>query len=994
MKRRIIIPVFGAMTAFTLWGQVPFANQDKLFYEGKELFAEKNFNGTIDKMTRYKESATNTDLIQEAEMYVAVSEFEKNNSRSTELLENYIKKYTSGRHNLTARFLLASSRFYNKQYNDAIDLFEQINPDMLSAYDQEDYYLRLGISLLKEEKLDEANQVFEAVGSVSKRHKQKAQYYTSYIAYLQHNYKKAIPVLKKLENDPEFRASAPCLIAQIYYAERKYEEVIQKGEPLLRNNQTERENRAELTRIVGESYFYTGNSQKAFSLLSTYIEEEAHPIRDGRYVLGVLLYEQNNYTQALEQLKQVTGANDDMTQSAYLYEGQIYLKQNNKKAARLAFESAMKSGSDKEIRETAMYNYAMLIHETSFSVFDESVTIYEKFINEFPRSRYADKINDCLVEVYMTTKNYTAALTSIQKIKQPSNKVLAAKQRILFQLGTMAVANADFKGSINYFNETLKLGDLDRETKAEALFWRGESLYRSTLYYQAIKDFQLYLSITTRKSKPIYALGLYSLGYSYFKIQDFANAKKWFNQFINVDNSINSNMLADALNRLGDCYFDGRDFANAEIYYNRAAEVQPDAADYAMYQKGFVQGLKKDYQGKIATMDRLIREMPNSGYVDDAMFEKGRTYMFQEQYAQAEITYKDLMAKYPQGEPSRKASVQLGLLYFNTEQLPKAIDAYKHVINTYPGSEEAATAAQDLKSVYMEMNDIQSYAQYIRSIDTNVKFEVSEQDSLTYLSAEKIFMRGDLKSAERSLNNYLQNFPDGAFMANANFYLGSLYFNEKEYSRASQAFDRVLTVPQSKFAEDALARNSEIAYLSNDFNQALPLFKQLEASASKPENRKAAQLGVLRCAFQLGKTNDASVMAAAMLKEPNLSPEIRQEALYVFVKTNPLNKVTPQLTELSKDTRNVFGAEATYLLAKSYFDAEENKKAEETILAFMDMGTPHQYWMARCFLLLSDLYIKTGKPLDAKQYLLSLQTNYKANDEIASEIEKRLNTIQ
>lgn len=111
----------------------------------------------------------------------------------------------------------------------------------------------------------------------------------------------------------------------------------------------------------------------------------------------------------------------------------------------MAFEQAAASDANRVIKEQASYNYALCIHETSYSAFGESVTVFEKFLNDFPQSAYADKVSDYLVEVYMETRSYEAALKSINRIKSPNSAIQKAKVRILFQLGTQAFTNADFQ---------------------------------------------------------------------------------------------------------------------------------------------------------------------------------------------------------------------------------------------------------------------------------------------------------------------------------------------------------------------------------------------------------------------------------------------------------------------------------------------------------------------------------------------------------------------
>ena len=63
------------------------------------------------------------------------------------------------------------------------------------------------------------------------------------------------------------------------------------------------------------------------------------------------------------------------------------------------------------------------------------------------------------------------------------------------------------------------------------------------------------------------------------------------------------------------------------------------------------------------------------------------------------------------------------------------------------------------------------------------------------------------------------------------------------------------------------------------------------------------------------------------------------------------------------------------------------------MLNYIEVSTPHTYWLARSFVLLADVYMKLGRNLDAKQYLLSLKQNYQADDDIAGMIESRLNKL-
>ena len=997
--KRILIPLCLVVGSHMASGQrsYQFDAPNRLFVEGKELFSLKNYSGCIDKLEAYKQHSTDADLIQEADYMLVYSAYEQGRPNAVELLKDYLDVYPASRHADEVNFLIGSAHFGQGEYQKAIFWFNESNIDMLSPEQQEAYCFRLAYSLLQIGDMEKARGYFARIEQIGTKYREASTYYVAYIDYATGKYNNALVEFTRLKDLPDYKERSLYYITQIYFIQNKYEKVISEGKELLASY-PDSENNSEVYRIMGNAYYHLGNEDQAINMLSKYVSSTDSPLRGDLYILGVCYYNKGNYSSAVNALGRTVRENDALSQNAYLYLGQSYLKLKDKNNARMAFEAAATSSFDKQVKEAAMYNYALLIHETAFTGFGESVTIFEDFLNDFPNSKYADKVNDYLVEVYLTTKNYQAALNSIDKIKHPSTKILEAKQDILFQLGTQAFTNMELDKAVDLFSRAISLGAYNLESRNDAYFWRGESYYRQGEYNKAISDYRTYLNNTRQRNTDMYALAHYNLGYSYFKLKEYGEALNRFRQYVNLESNQQTPAYADAYNRIGDCLFHNRQFAMAEENYTRAAQLQPSAGDYSVYQKGFLLGLQKDYKGKISVMDRLIREFPESQYVDDALFEKGRSYVLLDNNQAAAASFEQLMRDFPQSSLARKAGVQLGLIYFNDNQPEKAADAYKSVISNSPGSEEAKVALQDLKSVYIELNDINSFAAYANSLGGNVRFEVSEQDSLTYLAAEKLFMRGDNEGARRSLTNYLQTFPQGAFSSNANFYLASIAFAKKDLEEAKRLFSLVLESGDTKFREESWARKAEIEYLDKDYAAAMESFKHLQAVAENPENKEAAKLGLMRCAELIGQPQEALLAANDLLKEPKLSPEIMSEARYVrakaYISLKQENKALADLKEISKDTRTIHGAEAKYLLAQLYYDNKDDKNAETVLMNFIENGTPHQYWLARGFILLADIYIRQGDDFQARQYLTSLQNNYKGDDEIAAMIEDRLGKLK
>lgn len=997
MKKIFIFLCFFVIAQLLMSQRSPvFMSNDRLFYEGKVMFDDGNYAGCIDKIREYKKISKDEDLLQEADFLLVSSDYRQGRKDAGQNLKDYLDDYPETRHSDEVCFMIGSTHFSNEDYQVAIFWFNRADIDNLSLKDQEDYTYRMAYSCLKTDKRDEARLLFTSLKDNNSSYKDAATYYLAYLHYLNKDYTAALPLFNSLKENQNFKSEVLYYLAQINFIQGRYTQSIKEGLALL-SDYPSHENNLEINRIVGVSYYNESDYTNAAKYLKVYVDGTERPLRNDLYLLGLSYYNLKNYQSAIPYLSRSITANDELGQNAFLYLGQSYLKVNDNKNALMAFEAASREDFDPHIKEAAMYNYAVLLHKTSTSPFGESVTVLENFLNTYPKSQYSDRINDCLVEVYLTTKNYDTALKSIDKIKNPGKKILEAKQKIYYHLGTVYFSNTEFTQSVDYFTKAIGAGDYAPAEKEKAIYWRAESYYRQEKYSSAIKDYKSFLQ-TAERNNDLVGMAYYNLGYSYFKEQQYSNAQTAFSDYINRETDKTKMTYADAYARMGDCYYHNRQFSSAMDAYTQSASLQPSMADYTIFQKGFVLGLQKDYKGKVAQMDKLISAYPDSRYVTDALYEKGRAYVMMDNSASAIQVYESLLSKYPESSNARKAGIQIGLLYFNINQPQKAADAYKKVIEKYPGSDEARVAVQDLKSVYMELNDVGGYAKYVNSLGGVAKFEASEQDSLTYLSAERLFMRGETKQAQAALKSYLQTFPDGAFNSNAHYYLGNVYLQNKETANAKSEFQKVLDAGDNKFVEDALRHLAAIQYDSQEYEAAFASYQRLQNKSEKKDNKIEAFLGVMRTAAHLDKYMDMLNASNALLKESKLEPEVSAEATYyrsqAYWGLKERAKALPDLKELAKDTRTVYGAEAKYLIAQYYYDNKEPDKAEAEVMDYTKKGTPHAYWLARAFVLLSDIYADKKDYLQARQYLESLQHNYKnENDDIHSMISERLTKL-
>lgn len=969
---------------------------DRLYTQGKEMFLNNNYVGCINTLQEFKKQTKDIKLAPEVDYLILSSYFYQGKAGMENALKDYLEKYPQTYHRNQICFFIGTTHFVDKDWQKAIYWFNQCEIDYLATNEQEDYAYRTAYAGMQTGGKNDPKRLFGLLSQNSKKYSEPASYYLAYLNFQEGNYGEALPIFRKLKNREEYREPSSFFLVQGAFLQNNLDETISEGRNYL-SSYPRSENASEVYRLLANCYYRKGDIAQTIINYERYLQNAKEPFREDLYQLGETYYRKGDYINAIAMLKQVASTTDLLGQSGQMLLGQSYMKVKDNANAMLAFDAAARSSFNRTISEDALYNYVILANQNSVSAFGESITAAQHFLTEYPNSKYTDNVNTVLATTLLSTKNYSEALVAINKIKSPGKQIMEAKQMILFQLGTESFINGDYSSASQNFNAAINLGSYNVNAKNEAYFWRGETAYRQNDFIQAARDYTTYIAQVS-PSQPNYSLALYNLAYANFKTKDYNSALNNFKKYIASENNRQSATYIDALNRVGDCYLYNRNYAEAERYYTQAVNANPTNADYAEFQKAFVKGLQRDYAGKITALNSLMAKYPNSEYYDDALFEKSRALVMQGKDAAAIAPLEKLLQDNPRSNLASEAGVQLGQLYFNTDNPQKAITAYKQVIENYPNSEDARSAVQSLEGVYKDINDISTYAAYVNSLGGKMSISAGRQDSLTYLAAENIYMKGRKAEARTSLQNYLQNYPRGIFVSDANFYLGTMAFDADDKNAALTNFKQVINSNNPKYLDNALIYASGIEYDNGNYASAYGAYEHLNIVASSTDNKHIAQLGMLRCAFLMKKDAEVVTAANGLLENTKTSPDVANEARFYRAKSllnlGKTDEAVKDLQEVSKDTRNPFGAESQFILAETYYKWKSYDKAEKQVLDFMKKGTPHQYWMARAVIVLADTYTAKGDKFQAQQYLESLQANYKGSEsDIHEMISERLSAL-
>ena len=960
---------------------------------GRLMYETHNYVGAIDQLEHMKQMPADASMREQADYYLALSRFERGEEASLEALEQFIENYPASPLAMQAQLKIGNFYFYRGQWESALLSYSMVRNRSLDIDSDEDLEYRRAYCNLRLGNYSEAEKQYYELEK-SRRYGGATDFYKAYLDYARGDYQSAQEKFERIPQHSELGYQSKYYLTQIAYNQKHYRQVIEQGKELLAQQQNDYFD-AELNRLVGESYYHQGNDSEARVYLRRYLENpEGEPYRTAAYTMGVLDYRDGNYKAVIDDMLLVTDESDALTQSSRLYLGQARRQMGDINGANMAFQQAATMDCDRNVKETAFYNYAVGLSKGARTPFDKSIDLFEDFLNEYPDSRYKDNVEGYLVDAYMSTSDYQRALTSISHIKKPGAKVLKAKQNVLYNLGVQALANNRTNDAASYFKQAIDVGDYDKAIRNEARLWLAETQYRGGDYAAAAKYQQQYVA-DANKSDENYGIAQYNLGYSLFGQKRYAEAKSAFQNAIS-SRQLSNDLAADAYNRIGDAQYYARDFGGAQSSYDQAARLDKSSTgDYSMYQKGIMMGLSQQYGDEIRQMDALIKAYPKSELAPKAMLEKGNAQALLGKNAEALQTYAELLKNYPKSVEARKGLLQTALVNKTMGKEDDALEAYKKVIRQYPTSDEALAAAEDMKLIYADRGQLGDFSKFLGSVPNAPKINVDEVERLTFEAAEKMAIT-DNPSIDK-LQQYLKDYPNGAYAPKAKYYIARYHYGKGNYNDAMAAINEALQAGgDASYALDALAMRGDILTRQGKYQEALDSYKEMAERATSNDNRTLAQLGALRVAKTMGNWKEVQDIAGALIDRGGLTAreekEVNLDRAMSLAQMGNTRDAEAVFRALAKDPSSEYGAQASYELSRMQYEMANYSGAEQTINALIDAGTPHTYWLAKSFLTLADVYYKQGNTAQARDYLQSLKKNYPGKEkDILDGIESRLN---
>ena len=972
--------------------QLPLYEPNALYDQGLVLFNNGEYGAALETFTNYLDLVEDKKLQNavNAQYYIAVSALYAGHSDAEAKIQSFVNDHPGSTWARHANFLYANMLFNKKKYTEALAIYNQTPAASLTQTEAQQLQFNMAYAYMQLDDNDKALPMFQGIALNEGKYQSDAAYYYAHLQYLKGKDQEALRYFESLRKHPVYGKAVAPYIVQLHYRQGDYNAVLQEGPEALRD--AEKKQKGEIARIIADAYFQQKDYHKALEYFDIFTRNSSGKAltREAYYQMGACKMKTGNLNGAIADLQKAAGDQDLAGQLASYYLASCYAATDQPKFARNAFYTAYAAGFDKAISEDALFNYAHLSLIPGTDPFNEAVAQLDAFVAKNPQSQRRAEAEELAVYLLLNAKSNDQALQRLEKMRNKSPDLRTVYDELLFSTGIEAYQNQQYDKAQSYFS-TIVSGKQSGQRKAEACFWLAESAYAAhdlvtaERYYTQTKN-------SGNATADLKAKADYGLGYIQYQKPNYDEAITHFRSFIQKTDD--PNLKGDAYIRLGDCFFVDRNYDLALNYYDLATRVSKTNADYALFQQGLCYGAKGNSNQKLTLLEDLVRTYPSTNYYDKALFEIGNTHLVYGDKRSAIAAFNRLTKERPRSSYTRQALMKTGMIYYNNNQYDQALSPLKNLVENYPNTDESREALSIIRSIYMERNDLNSYFAYVEQSGGG-QVQVTQQDSLAFANAENFFLDGRYQDAEKALKYYFDHFQRGAFSLKAHHYAALCAEQVGTDDDVATHLTYILNQPDNDYTDESLLKLARIEYDRGNYSKAGEHYGRLAQITEEPLRRLEALEGGMKSRFFMKDYNQAIEMGVSLNQSNDLTPEQRNQINHIvgksyFMKGEYSSAIT-WLDKSAKADKSVYGAESAYYSAMASFKQNKLDEAENKVFNISDHYSAFEYWVAKSFILLADVYVAKDNTFQANETLRSVIDNCSI-EELRNEAKAKLPT--
>lgn len=884
----------------------------------------------------------------------------------------------------------ALNLFDDGNYYGAAGTFASISVRDLNRTDLAEYTFKNAYSRFKTGDYDEALKGFMKVTRMNVNdYKAPAAYSAGYILYGREDFNGAIQLFTESAKDPRFADESAFYILECRFMNKDYKYVMENGEALYARIPEER--RPHLARIISETYLVSGNTAKAKEYYDRTNISSGNDRKDYFYA-GSLLYAVQDYKGAVENYSRMTARTDSIGQIANYQMAYSYIQIKNKVAAMQAFRDAASQNHNQDIAEDAFFNYAKLAFDLN-----NDPSGFKSYIDRYSDRKRGDKIYSYMALAALINRDYAAAVDAYDKIDELDEDMKRNYMKANYLRAEQLISSGSYRNAVPCLKAAAYYADRNSSLNQLSRYWLAESYYRSDSFAEASDIYRSLYNVSALDGRKEGGLLPYDVAYCYFKTEDYSSASRWFDIYLQ---SGDRTERRDALVRKGDCAFITKAYKDAIPSYESAIREKSGANDlYPYYQAGLAYALTGNVNGEIKLLSEVMNASPSAEFWCESIYELGRAYMSADRNADASECFGKIVKSGRDTTYQAKALIGLGMISANESQYDEALGYYKQVVSRMPSSEYSKDALRAIESIYQTKRSPEEYYAYLKTVADGAVVD-GDKESMFFNASEQIFLAENYQKALVSLQAYMDEYPQGANISLAQFYMAESYKNLGKKEQACDWYRKVIEGGEGSFVELSALNFANLSYGMERYEDAYSGYKALRDNARIENNKHTALLGMMNSAYASKDYQTAVKDAAAVEADLASDKDDKRRAEYVEAKSrlamSDRSGAFDIFRKLASESSTPEGAEAAYLVIQDYFDKGDFTTVENKVYAFSDSGTGQTYWLAKAFILLGDSFAERGELKQAKATFESVRDGYTPegkDDDVLDNVRMRLDKL-